>query len=429
LASTRHRNEYISNLAIIFIILTLLLTSCSEAGDKFNLILKSYSNNDDEGVLSFKDLNTGKVEEKTIRTMAPLEVNLNLDSTYSIEYKDLTSDIYGYIDNIKPNDYSNKKVYLTLNKNKSFRSMLHIITDTIDDGNYYYYLYDKSNNIYRAMNSSFKKLSLINLEEETITNNFDISENKVVNLDGNFLINGSEIAFISESNQIKFISHNSNLSFLNNKFMKLNSSNDYFLISKKTNNNYNCINITKKINDEINVEQITDCIDITVGDDSKLFIKDNEYYLWDADSLYKYANNKFSLFNQFEQSGIPFTNNNNLYLISNTFIYSVDISNKTLTKLNIDPISLTNIKTFTINSETTLITSDYWKGLEEYYIFNTANSQITLESYAFPDYINLKNVININIDNNQNIFLNNSSFEISGQKFNSIKFYLFSNFK
>jgi len=427
LASTRQWYKHINYLAIIFIVF--IIVSCSDSNENFNLILKSFSDNNDEATISFKNLSSNKVIEKTIRTMNDLNINLDLDSEYTIEYKNLKSNIFGYIKKIKPIEYNNKEVFLTLNENENFRSLLYTINDSIEDGKIYYYLYS-NNYIYRAMGNSFKKLSLINLKDENINKPFSITDNKVISLDGVFLINESEISFINEEDELKFTSHNiTNLEFSVVKHIKRNS--DYFFIFKKNDNNYNCVNLTKQKNDIIKINEANDCITIAISDNSQVLMKDNEFYLWDSDKLYKYENSKFSLYHQFTNTGTAFHNNNNIYMISDTdnLIYLVDIKNKKLIKLNTNQIITYDVHTFDINETTTLITSSYWSTNDKYYIFDTINSQISLKEYEFNDDINLKYLTNIKIDKNQNIFFNISSFEVSNQKFNSIKFYLFSYFK
>ncbi len=423
--SARQWNKYINNLAIIFVI---FFVSCSDSNDKFNLVLKSFSNNDDIAIISFKNLDNNETTNKPIKTMEALDIDINLNANYSIKYTNSTSNIFGYINKIKPINYNNKNVYLTLNENKKFRQLVHIISDTVETGKYYYYLY-ANNSIYRAIGNTFKKLSLLSLEDENINKSFNITDNKVINLNGEYLINSTEIAFIDKNNELKFIAHNIvNLSFLNTKYVKMD--NDYFLIFNKDASNYDCIRFNKQINDEIKVNQVNNCIQTSISTNSKLLVKNNEFYLWDTDKLYKYSNSKFSLLHQFENSGEIFQNNNNFYLISNdNFIYLLNVENETLTKLNLNPLVANSIAIFDINSTTTLITSKYWNAGENYYIFANTNSQVTLENYEFPDYVNLKNIVNIKMDSNQNIFLNNLSFESSGQTFNTITFYLFSNFK
>lgn len=425
MASTRQWNKYINNLAIIFII---FFVSCSDSNDKFNFVLKSFSNNNDNATISFKNLDNNKTTTESIKTFKSLALDIDLNSNYSIKYTNSTSDIFGYINKIKPNDYNNKNVFLTLNKNKNFRQLVYIINDTIRSNEHYYYLY-ANNSIYRALGNSFKKLSLVSLEDKDINESFNIADNKVINLNGEYLINNKEIAFINKNNELKFIAHNIvNLNFLNTKYVKMD--NDYFLIFDKGDSNYDCVRFNKQINDEIKVNQVNDCIQENISTNSKLLVKNNEFYLWDTDKLYKYSNSKFSLLHQFSNSGEIFQNNNNFYLISNdNFIYLLNIENNTATKLNLNPLVVNGVTVFDIDSTTTLITSKYWNPGENYYIFATTNSQVTLENYEFPDYMNLKNVVNIKIDNNQNIFLNNLSFESNGKTFNTVAFYLFSHFK
>lgn len=425
MASTRQWNKYINNLAIIFII---FFVSCSDSNDKFNFVLKSFSNNNDNATISFKNLDNNKTTTESIKTFKSLALDIDLNSNYSIKYTNSTSDIFGYINKIKPNDYNNKNVFLTLNKNKNFRQLVYIINDTIRSNEHYYYLY-ANNSIYRALGNSFKKLSLVSLEDKDINESFNIADNKVINLNGEYLINNKEIAFINKNNELKFIAHNIvNLNFLNTKYVKMD--NDYFLIFDKGDSNYDCVRFNKQINDEIKVNQVNDCIQENISTNSKLLVKNNEFYLWDTDKLYKYSNSKFSLLHQFSNSGEIFQNNNNFYLISNdNFIYLLNIENNTATKLNLNPLVVNGVTVFDIDSTTTLITSKYWNPGENYYIFANTNSQVTLENYEFPDYMNLKNVVNIKIDNNQNIFLNNLSFESNGKTFNTVAFYLFSHFK
>ena len=424
MVSARRWKKYINYLAVIF---SIFLISCSDSGDKFNLVLKSFSNNNDTATISFKNLDTNETITESIKTKVPLDINIDLDSHYSIEYYNSESDIFGYINKIKPSDYTGKDVFLTLNKNNGFRQLVHVINDTLENGKYSYYMY-ANNSIYRALGSTFKKLSLVTLDDENINKPFAVTNDKVISLNGEYLINDTEISFVDKKNNLKFIAHNiMDLTFSKTKYVKMND--DYFLVYENDNSAYNCVRLNKQINDEVKVNIVNNCIDENISFDYKLLTKNNEFYLWDTKKLYKYSNSKFSLLHEFENSGIIFRNNNDFYLISSGFIYLINVDDKILTKLNLNPLSINNIVVFDINSTTTLITSKYWNAGDKYYVFSNNNSEVTMNSYEFPDYINLKNIVNIKLDNNQSLFFNNLSFESSGQVFNNVTFYLFSNFK
>jgi len=428
LVSTRRAGKYINKLGIVSLILLLItFISCSEAGDRFNLVLKTYSNESDTGTITFKNLNNDNVIKKDIRTKEVLEIILNLDENYEIKYRNSTGDIFAFIKKIKPLDYGFNKVYLTLNKNKNFRAMIHTISDTINNGDKYHYLYS-NNYIYRAQGDNFKKLSLLKPVTESIDKKFIITDNKVINLDGNFLINESNIAFI-DNDKISIVSHNIlNLDFLNEKHVKINNNDNYFIVTKKENNNYDCISLIKETGNKINTNQVMDCIDFPVNDNIEILTLNQEFYLWDTNTLYKYTSSKFEEVREYDISGEAFENNNNLYLISDGSIYSMDILSDVHDKLNFTDLEIDTLHISKINNNTNLISPETWITGENYYIFNDDNSSITLEEYPFSN-ITLKNITNIEIDENQNIFFNDSSFEISNQQFNSIRFYNFSYFQ
>jgi len=427
LVSARRGNKYISKLGIIFLLL-IVFTSCSENKDKFNLVLKSYSGNNDNASISFRNLESNEIIKKNIKRLESLETILNLDVPYEILYENRESDIFAYIKEIIPRNYSSKKVYLTLNKNNSFRSMKHLIQDSIEENEKYYYLY-KKNHIYRVdENHNFKKLSLLTSETKTSFEEFNI-DNKVINLDGEYLINNDRIAFIDEKDEISFIGHNIDLDFISENHVKV-ADGKYFIVLEKENYKYNCVDfIVSKGN--IEVSEVENCT--TLSDNKiKILSQKQKIYLWNTSILYEYKNKKFEKIYEFDKSGEVFQNNDNFYLISNKNIFFMGLKEGSLSKLDsvINDLNVLDeeIKIFKINNNTNLISSDMWSSGKKYYIFND-DSGISLEEYDFSDEVVLKNIVNIKIDKNQNIFFNNSTFQISNIHSNEIKFYKFSYFK
>ena len=429
MVSTRRSNKYINKLEIIFLLLvTLVFTSCSENQGEFNLVLKKYSGNEGSGVITFKNLSNNKLITKNIDVDESLNVKLDLDSSYEIEYRGTDSDIFAYIKSITPSDYGVDSVYLALNKNKKFGKITEM-NDTIEDNFIYYYLYD-NNYIYRAEGNNFKKLSLLQSGTSDINLNFDITDNKVINLDANYLINENKVAFVDTNHNLSTSSHEIPLNFTDTKYIKI-SIGYYFLITKNNDNNYDCISL-KKSNNKVTFTKIDNCIDFTISEDASLLVKSGEFYIWSTDKLYKYNQEKFALVSSITgKSGKAFQNVDKFYLISDLDkkIYLIDLIEETFTlvELSTDLILNNSIQVFRVNDTTTLISSNIWEDTENYYIFND-NGTVTLEEQKFSG-INLKNISNIEIDKNQNIFLNNASFDISNQKFNSVRFYNFSYFK
>ena len=374
----------------------------------------------------FKNLKNNETVKKYVKVNQNLKFDLKLDSEYTIKYENKKKEVYGYIEKIRPLDYSDEKVFLTLNKNRSFRQMFHILNETIEDDKVFYSLYYE-NNLFRFKGEEIEKISLITGKKEKLKEKFIIDNNQVIKLGGDYLINSSEVAFVNSKGKLNFYPYDiGEINFDDYRYVKIDE--DYFFAFKKG-SSYDCIRLNKQRDDSIKLAEINDCIDFSPDDDFVLLVKNKDFYLWSNNTLYKYSEGRFSVFHTYERSGIAFENDNKFYLLSGNGIYLINTDSKTLTKLNVNALSLnSDKKIFKLDNNLSLITSSYWKSGEKYYVFESSSSNVTLDEYEFKDEMNLKEVDFIKTDDYQFLFFNKKSFEILSQKFNTINFYLFSYF-